>query len=130
MAKGDLNIPQLVRADMRARFASRIRKTNLEFDSSAEDEDVMTGHLGANLTTYARQVFVSDVELPGNWTWSLRYRKFRGRGLGATEKKLGADGIFELIVDGQSRAASFENRVGWMVKVVQPEMSVSIPLFD
>jgi hypothetical protein len=26
--------------------------------------------------------------------------------------------------------ASFENRVGWMVKVVQPETSVSIPLFD
>jgi hypothetical protein len=101
MARGDINIPKQVRADMRRRFASRIKKTVDEFDSAAEDEDVMTGHLGANLTTHARKVHVPDLEIGGTWTWSLTYRKFRGRGPKATEKRLGADGIFELVLNGR-----------------------------
>jgi hypothetical protein len=30
------------------------------------------------------------------WTWSIDYTKFRGRGPGAAEKALGADGILEM----------------------------------
>lgn len=100
MAKGDLYIPVRVIQDMRERFESRILKTMSEFDSADEDEDTMTGHLGANLTTHSRDVYVPDIEMPGTWSWSLRYRKFRGRGPGATERHLGADGIIELHVDG------------------------------
>lgn len=100
MAKGDLRIPEQVREDMRERFETRIAKTIAEFASADEDEDVMTGHLGANLTTHSRQVFVPDAEIPGPWIWSLSYRKFRGRGPGATEKRLGADGILEVTVAG------------------------------
>ncbi|MGL4441049.1 MAG: hypothetical protein ACRCUE_17445 [Bosea sp. (in: a-proteobacteria)] len=85
---------------MRERFKSRIIKTISEFNSADEDEDVMTGHLDANLTTHSRDVYVPDRELPGTWSWSLRYRKFRGREPGATERQLGADGIIELSVDG------------------------------
>ena len=61
----------------------------------------MTGHLGGNLTTLKRQILVSKGDPAGMWSWSLSYTKFRGRGLGATEKKLGADGIFELVLDNQ-----------------------------
>ena len=106
VAKGDLYVPERVRADMRERMESRIVKTISEFESASEDEDVLTGHLGANLTTHARQVYVPSPELPGYWTWSLRHRKFRGRGPGATEKKLGADGVIELTLDSPSGSRS------------------------
>ncbi len=38
------------------------------------------------------------------WRWAIRYYKFRGRGRGATEKTLGADGIFELALASDPRS--------------------------
>ena len=64
--------------------------------SAAEDEDTLTGHLGANLQSGKRSVQVKSGDLSGIWKWSLDYYKFRGRGPRATEAYLGADGIFEL----------------------------------
>ncbi|WP_277981189.1 hypothetical protein [Sphingomonas phyllosphaerae] len=99
MARTRFYIPDEVRQDIRERLTRRVDKTTEEFDSFDEDEDVATGHLGANLTTTGRQVSVPEGDPPGIWSWSLRYHKFRGRGPRATEKILGADGVFELIVD-------------------------------
>ena len=56
----------------------------------------MTGHLGAKLQVGLRRVVIDRAEIGGVWTWSIRYYKFRGRGGRATEKYLGADGIFVL----------------------------------
>lgn len=98
MARGDFFIPEQVKDDIKTELKLRVDKTIAEFDSAAEDEDTLTGHLGANLTTSQRKVWVESVELGGHWTWSLSYRKFRGRGGGATESRLGADGIIELSV--------------------------------
>ncbi|MFH1653250.1 MAG: hypothetical protein ABIE74_04250 [Pseudomonadota bacterium] len=66
--------------------------------SASEDEDVLTGHLGACLKIGNKKVRVvqTQSELPGDWTWSIDYYKFRGRGINATERILGADGLFEL----------------------------------
>jgi hypothetical protein len=67
--------------------------------SGQEDEDTLTGQLGAYLrTTRPRRVTVRHDEIRGTWTWSLEYRKFRGRGPGATEKLLGADGVFDFVL--------------------------------
>lgn len=65
---------------------------------SNEDEDVLTGHLGACLRIGSQKVRVlqTQTERPGEWTWSVDYYKFRGRGKDATEHILGADGLFEL----------------------------------
>ena len=106
MARGDMRIPERVLEDIKTRLQGQIEKTLAEFESAEEDEDVLTGHLGANLTTHARQVWVSEGERTGYWTWSLKYRKFRGRGAGATEKKLGADGIFEVLLNDSGRVQS------------------------
>jgi hypothetical protein len=66
--------------------------------SANEDEDTLTGDLGACLRIGSQRVTVDDFEIEGTWTWSLTYYKFRGRGKKATESFLGADGIFELSV--------------------------------
>ncbi|HEX8513706.1 MAG TPA: hypothetical protein VF688_11445 [Allosphingosinicella sp.] len=91
-----LYIPDAVQVDIANQVRRAVADTLIEFESAEEDEDAFTGHLGARLTTRRREVFADDQELPGAWTWSLQYRMFRGRGSGATEKRLGADGIFEL----------------------------------
>lgn len=64
--------------------------------SANEDEDTLTGHLGASLRIKNQKVKVEQSEIRGTWKWSIEYYKFRGRGANATEKYLGADGIFEL----------------------------------
>lgn len=95
-----LYIPRAVLADIAQQLTHAIDNTVAEFDSAWEDEDVVTGHLGGQLTVRNRSVQVTEDEINGTWRWSLHYRKFRGRGAGATEKVLGADGIFELTLDG------------------------------
>jgi len=88
---------------MAGRISEAVADTLIEYESAQEDEDVLTGHLGSKLTTRRRVVMVEDAEVPGPWAWSLQYRKFRGRGPNATEKRLGADGIFELMLERPGR---------------------------
>ncbi|WP_145980719.1 hypothetical protein [Magnetospirillum sp. ME-1] len=98
----NMYIPEAVRIDIAERLTEAINATVEEFESAWEDEDVVTGHLGGQMTTRRRKVMVDNVELGGVWTWSLHYRKFGGRGKGAPEKAIGADGIFELSLEHQS----------------------------
>ena len=116
MARHRLYIPAEVREDIAIRIKEGVAETLAEFDSGEEDEDVFTGHLGARLTTRDRKLYVPDAEVPGVWTWSIRYRKFRGRGKGATEKVVGADGILELSLDSfgrkQTKSLLFQSKMG------------------
>lgn len=102
-------IPKAVLDDIAERVRQGVDETLAEYESAAEDEDTLTGHLGAKLTTRARRVVVRADEIPGTWTWSLSYTKFRGRGPGATEKRLGADGIFELALAAEGRPAELKS---------------------
>lgn len=61
------------------------------YADSAADEDAVTGALGQALRGEG------TIRLDGKVVrWTTRYRKLRGRGRGAPEKMLGADGIFEV----------------------------------
>jgi len=92
-----LYIPDEVKANIRAHLETAIQNTVEGFDSASEDEDTMTGHLGARLQVRVQRVMVPRPnEIPGEWRWAIKYYKFRGRGPAATERFLGADGIFEL----------------------------------
>jgi hypothetical protein len=68
------------------------------WESGAEEEDTLTGDLGATLRREWSIVVVNG----GIWNWRVTYKKFRGRGPGADEKHLGADGIFEIEVSRNS----------------------------
>ena len=61
-----------------------------------EEEDTLTGDLGRSLRIGWSEIMVDGDE---RWRWQLTYKKFRGRGAGATEKIIGADGIFQIEVE-------------------------------
>lgn len=91
-------MPPEVRQAMSEHIRAAVPKALEGYWSASEDEDVLTGHLGACLKIGSQTVRVpkGQSDFPGDWTWSLDYFKFRGRGKNATENILGADGLFEL----------------------------------
>ena len=64
------------------------------WEDGSDDEDTLTGDLGATLRTRP-SIVTSNGE---TWMWRVRYKKFRGRGPGALERPTGADGIFQIEV--------------------------------
>jgi len=100
---GRLYLPDEVKTAITAHIRDAEARAVDAYESGVEDEDVLTGQLGAYLRIGTQRVAVSNSEIGGEWTWSIDYRKFRGRGPGATEKILGADGIFELRLHGIGR---------------------------
>jgi hypothetical protein len=100
-----LYIPKEVKNSIFNHFQHSIDKAIDGYLSANEDEDTLTGHLGACLRIKNQTVEVPSAgnELPGKWTWSIDYYKFRGRVGNAPENFLGADGIFELKLNYGSR---------------------------
>jgi hypothetical protein len=115
MARRPLYIPDAVRDRMSGHIRQAVARAVREFESGHEDEDTLTGHLGARLQVGERRVRVTEAEVPGTWRWSIDYRKFRGRGKDAAEHLIGADGILELSVkhgrQGQHKSALFQSKV-------------------
>lgn len=72
--------------------ASRIGEDGWEHAN--QEEDTLTGDYLGQLRT--------GLKRNGEWKWKIKYNKFRGRGAGAYEKTVGADGIItiELEKDG------------------------------
>lgn len=97
--RNKIYIPKEVKVSISEHIRNSINRAVEGYSSACEDEDTLTGHLGALLKIENQEVFVED-NLPGAWKWSINYYKFRGRGSKATESFLGADGIFELLVNG------------------------------
>lgn len=101
-----LYIPDEVRQAIREHLEAAVNRAVSGYLSAHEDEDTLTGHLGGSLRSGTQRVFVarSQTEIPGEWKWSITYYKFRGRGPRATERVLGADGLFELNLITGSRS--------------------------
>jgi hypothetical protein len=91
-----LYIPDQVKNAISGHVTTAVAHAIDGFSSAEEDEDALTGHLGALLRTGQHTVEVSNDEINGPWKWSVNYYKFRGRGKGASETLIGADGIFEI----------------------------------
>jgi hypothetical protein len=64
------------------------------------EEDTLTGDFCGRLRTEPQRIRINGGQ---QWEWSVRYKKFRGRGKGAFEKRSGADGIIDIEVttDGE-----------------------------
>ena len=110
-------IPAQVIDNISVHIQSAVTKAVEGFWSANEDEDTLTGHLGASIKTGTHTVNVVQDEISGPWKWSLDYSKFRGRGANATESHLGADGIFELNVDWgyrtERKSLLFQSKTEW-----------------
>jgi hypothetical protein len=102
-------IPDHVKQVILKHVGDAVSKAVAAYPSGAEDEDVLTGQLGFALK---KKETMAD-----GWTWSIDYTKFRGRGVGAPEKVLGADGILEMRVHSiegeQRKAALFQSKKEW-----------------
>src|SRR3569623_166050 len=112
-----LYIPKEVLKSIKDHIEESIPKALQGFISANEDEDTMTGQFGARLRTGSHTVEVEQSEISGKWRWSIDYTKFRGRGKGATESFIGADGIIELLLEssGEKRTKSllFQAKMDW-----------------
>lgn len=104
--KRKLYIPDEVKLSIFHHLQNSIDRAINGYLSAHEDEDTLTGHLGACLiiNNQTIQVPLEGNEIGGKWTWSIDYYKFRGRGGNATESYLGADGVFELKLNYGSRS--------------------------
>jgi len=63
--------------------------------AGSDEEDTLTGDLGATLRTQGHFQIAANGD---TWLWQVTYKKFRGRGRGAFEKRSGADGIVQVEV--------------------------------
>ncbi len=62
------------------------------WESGSDEEDTLTGHLGATLETDWSTISTNGAV----WLWRITFKKFRGRGHAAFERQSGADGILQL----------------------------------
>ena len=112
-----LYIPAQVLDAISAHISSAVERAVQGFWSANEDEDTLTGHLGACLKTGMHTVMVVQDEINGPWKWSIDYAKFRGRGKNATESYLGADGILELSINmgyrTDTKSLLFQSKTDW-----------------
>jgi hypothetical protein len=112
-----LYIPAQVLDAISGHISTAVEKAVQGFWSANEDEDTLTGHLGACLKTGTHTVDVTQDEINGPWKWSIDYSKFRGRGKNATESYLGADGILELSLDmgyrRDTKSLLFQAKTDW-----------------
>jgi hypothetical protein len=114
---GNLWLPDELKAAIREHLDDALSSPAAMFEAASEDEDTLTGHVfGALHTPKTQAVAVVNSEVAGRWTWKVSYTKFRGRGRGAPERDIGADGIIELSVrrGGQlhRKSALFQAKVG------------------
>lgn len=87
----DLLNNDVVRRVLAKHYRAGIAEAVEAYEESAADEDAVTGALGQAL--HGQGAIVLDDKIVG---WKTRYRKLRGRGKNAPEKRFGADGIFEV----------------------------------
>jgi hypothetical protein len=106
-------MPESVRQAIAAHIRARTAEAAETQWSAAEEEDTLTGHFLGLLSAKERKVLVDDRA----WYWSIEYAKFRSKGKLATESEVGADGIFEIRVNGVEGAARkcilFQSKMGF-----------------
>lgn len=119
MARKKIYIPEEVKQAIKQHLSAKYPIALEGFMSGNEEEDTLTGDLGATLRVKDQKVQVRGEgnEFPGEWTWSIDYYKFRGRGPSATESKVGADGLFELALKRGSyvekKSLLFQAKIEW-----------------
>lgn len=96
-------LPEPVIDSIRASYLRGIAAAERGYIYAQDDEDVVTGALGQALLS-ENQVVMADGSV---FVWKTTYQKFRGRGKDATEKHLGADGIFQIEIQQRQQSTVF-----------------------
>lgn len=88
-------IPDQLFEAIQDHFRHQSRRAKGGWESGSEEEDTLTGDIGAYLRRGWTRRVLADGAL---WRWRATYKKFRGRGRDALENKIGADGIVQVEV--------------------------------
>lgn len=88
-------LPPAVYGAVEDHITQQAARAHRGWEAGSDEEDTLTGHLGASLQRDWSTITVNGAE----WTWRMTYKKFRGRGPGAFERQIGADGILQLEVN-------------------------------
>jgi hypothetical protein len=88
-------LPEGVYNAIATHITRRAQQAPEGWESGSDEEDTLTGDLGATLRTPRARTVITNGE---KWSWRMTYKKFRGRGDHADEKKMGADGILQIEV--------------------------------
>jgi hypothetical protein len=109
------SLPTLVRDFIEDRYLAGTANAEAQYQNAAGDEDTLTGALGALIATSQPVSFrFGLIEI----VVQISYRKLRGRGKDAPEKRFGADGIFQLQVTWPGRSTfqkglPFQSKKNW-----------------
>src|ERR1700689_1754658 len=88
-------LPEAVLSALREHYYTGVKAAEIGYEYNAADEDAVTGALGQALVTHGNRIVEVDGEVFG---WRATHFKVGGRGKNAPERRLGADGIFQLEV--------------------------------
>lgn len=108
-------LPPLMFDRIRDRYLAGVADAEAFFSQSAADEDSLTGALGQAIAT--RPMIFKGTD--GDVLVAIEYLKIRGRGAGAPEATLGADGIFQIrVLDAagspiREKGLLFQAKKGW-----------------
>lgn len=80
---------------IRDRYLAGVSDAQEKFHFSKGDEDALTGALGQAISMARPMTYSAEGR---SYKYQVTYQKIRGRGPGAPERPLGADGIFEIEV--------------------------------
>ena len=88
-------LPETLLSLIRDRYLAGVADAEAAFDQSSADEDAVTGALGQSIALREPLIFSDGRQA---YQLSINYKKLRGRGNAAPEKRLGSDGIFQISV--------------------------------
>ena len=112
-------LPAEVFQNIQDRFKAGISDAEEWFDNSEQDEDSLTGALGQSISSKNNNFHYENNEK--KYEWKTYYKKIRGRGKNAPEKKLGADGIFQIEIKENNKVIftkglPFQSKKNWNFK--------------
>lgn len=108
-------LPKHIIDHLSDRYIAGVANAESSFADSSADEDSVTGALGQAISM--SPVYFSSPQ--GEFAVRIYYKKIRGRGPGAPEKALGADGIFQISVTDKTgkvirqKGLPFQSKVNW-----------------
>ncbi len=112
-------LPDEVFAELADQYRYAVTRAEANYENNSADEDCLTGGLSQSMADHVDGVLVHGGT---NYSWETKVKKFRGRGPGALEKKLGADAIIELSIldEGDDvvfrKSLLFQAKKNWRTK--------------
>lgn len=113
----DIRLPPGLKDIIRDRYLAGIADAEAKYRFSSADEDSLSGALGNNLSMAHPMIYSDGMR---EYQFQISYQKIRGRGPGAPERSLGADGIFQIEVRDERglwrKGLPFQSKKQWRSK--------------